>query len=93
MILSNIMRKNTGKSSDRSALLIYCTRREAERIKAAAKRERRTITGFVMNAVMNRLGVMDSLQGRLEMQNRAQNPKELRPGSEAVSAVRPTPSS
>jgi hypothetical protein len=33
------------------ALLVYCTPREQERIKAAAKRERRTISGYVMNAV------------------------------------------
>lgn len=40
---------------DRTALLIRCSREEAERIRAAAKRERRTVSGYVLNAVMNRL--------------------------------------
>lgn len=61
MILFNHMAERTPTKS-RTALLIYCTREEAERIRAAAKRERRTITGFVMNAVMNRLGVQERIQ-------------------------------
>jgi uncharacterized protein (DUF1778 family) len=40
---------------DRTALLIRCSREEAERIRAAAKRERRTVSGYVLNAVMSRL--------------------------------------
>jgi uncharacterized protein (DUF1778 family) len=39
----------------RTALLIRCTPQEAEAIRSAAKRERRSISGFVLNAVMNRL--------------------------------------
>jgi uncharacterized protein (DUF1778 family) len=46
----------------RTALLIYCTEQEADRIRAAAKRERRTISGFVMNAVMTRIGVRERIQ-------------------------------
>lgn len=60
MILFNNMAETISTKS-RTALLIYCTREEAERIRAAAKRERRTITGFVMNAVMNRLGVQERI--------------------------------
>ena len=41
----------------KTALLIYCTPEEADQIRFAAKQERRTITGFVMNAVTNRLAV------------------------------------
>jgi hypothetical protein len=51
----------TRKASGKTALLIYCTFEEAEQIKLAAKRERRTISGFVMNAVMARFAV----EGRL----------------------------
>lgn len=36
----------------RTALLIRCTREEATAIRAAAALERRTISGFVLNAVM-----------------------------------------
>ncbi len=46
----------------RTALLIYCTREEAARVRAAAGRERRTISGFVMNAVMARFGQAAELQ-------------------------------
>jgi len=66
--LSNIMPEKTKITSDRTALLIYCTREEADCIKRVAKRERRTITGFVMNAVMSRLGAMQAVKGRLEGQ-------------------------
>lgn len=58
------------KISDKTALLIYCTREEADQIKLAAKRERRTISGFVMNAVMTRFAVEGRLRerkGHLEM--------------------------
>jgi uncharacterized protein (DUF1778 family) len=47
-------------------LLICCTREEAEQIRTAAKRERRSISGFVMNAVMTRLAVEGRLQERRE---------------------------
>jgi len=41
----------------KTALLIYCTPEEADRIRLAAKQERQTITGFVMTAVTNRLAL------------------------------------
>lgn len=44
-------------SATKTALLIYCTQEEAEQIRSAAKFERRTISGFVINAVMTRLAV------------------------------------
>jgi uncharacterized protein (DUF1778 family) len=49
-------------------LLICCTREEAERIRTAAKRERRSISGFVMNAVMSRFAIEGRLQERREQQ-------------------------
>ena len=36
----------------RTALLLRCTREEAETIRAAAALERRTLSGFILNAVM-----------------------------------------
>ena len=46
--------KNKGKQL-RSALLIRCTVEEAHQIREAAERERRTVSGFVLNAVLNRI--------------------------------------
>ncbi len=40
---------------DRTALLIRCTRDEASAIRAAAALERRTLSGFVLNAVMHHI--------------------------------------
>ena len=54
------------KASGKTALLIYCTCEEAGQIKLAAKRERRTISGFVMNAVMTRFAVEGRLRERRE---------------------------
>lgn len=50
----------------KTALLVYCTRQEAAQIKAAAKRERRTISGYVINAVMTRLAVAHRIEKRNE---------------------------
>ena len=56
----------TKASGKKTALLIYCTCEEADQIKLAAKRERRTISGFVMNAVMTRFAVEGRLRERRE---------------------------
>ncbi len=40
---------------EKTAILIRCTREEADLIRKAAVLERRTLTGYVMNAVMNRI--------------------------------------
>ncbi|MGE5207179.1 MAG: DUF1778 domain-containing protein [Chlamydiota bacterium] len=42
-------------SKPRTALLVRCSEEEAEMIRDAAKRERRTISGFILNAVLNRI--------------------------------------
>jgi uncharacterized protein (DUF1778 family) len=39
----------------RTAILIRCTRAEAELIRRAARAQRRTISGFILNAIMTRL--------------------------------------
>ena len=39
----------------KTAILVRCTREEAELIRKAAAVERRTLSGFVLNAVMNRI--------------------------------------
>lgn len=42
-------------TKQRTALLVRCSEEEAEAIREAAKRERRTISGFILNAVLNRI--------------------------------------
>lgn len=39
----------------KTAILLRCTQEEAELIRRAAHFERRTLSGFILNSVMNRL--------------------------------------
>ena len=41
--------------TERTALLVRCSREEAENIRAAAERERRTVSGYVLNVVFTRI--------------------------------------
>ena len=41
--------------TERTALLIRCSREEAEKIREMAKRERRTVNGYVLNVVMTHI--------------------------------------
>jgi uncharacterized protein (DUF1778 family) len=76
MILFNIMEKKTGPpSKSKTALLVYCTHEEAEMIRRLAKQERRTISGFVMTAVANRLAVHSRL---LAAEKKALRPPRLK---------------
>jgi hypothetical protein len=47
--------------SKAAALFIRCSEEEAERIRKAAKAERRTVSGFILNAVFNRIQMRDKL--------------------------------
>jgi uncharacterized protein (DUF1778 family) len=40
----------------KAAIFIRCSDEDAERIRHAAKLERRTLSGYILNAVMNRIG-------------------------------------
>jgi len=60
--------KKKRRNPDRTVLLVCCTQEEAARIKAAAQRERRSISGFVLNAVMTRFALEGRLQERREQQ-------------------------
>ncbi len=51
----------------RTALLIRCTVEEAEAVRAAARRQYRTLSGYVMHALNNRL----EIEARLREQNLA----------------------
>ena len=47
-----LMREATHHNNGRSALLIRCSDAEANLIRAAATHERRTLSGYVVNAVL-----------------------------------------
>jgi uncharacterized protein (DUF1778 family) len=49
-------------AKERTALLVRCSEQEAESIREAAKRERRTISGFILNAVLNRIANQKKLE-------------------------------
>jgi uncharacterized protein (DUF1778 family) len=64
----------------RTALLVRCSEEEAEAIRAAAKRERRTISGFILNAVLNRI----THQKQMEQTWRKGQPVERRANKETL---------
>lgn len=41
----------------KTAILIRCTTEEAQVIREAAANERRTLSGYILNAVMNRIRI------------------------------------
>lgn len=49
----------------RTALLIRCTDEEAQLIRHAAKKERRSISGYVLNAVLQRIANKNSMLQRM----------------------------
>lgn len=49
----------------RTALLIRCSCEEADKIREMAKRERRTVSGYVLHAVMNRIALRERVLPRL----------------------------
>ncbi len=58
------MARKAKQVSGRTALLIHCSRQEAEQIRRAAKKERRTISGFVLNAVLSKFELEERLEER-----------------------------
>ena len=52
----------------KAALFVRCTEEEAEKIRRAAKAERRTVSGFVLNAVFNRIALRERLLNEQEQE-------------------------
>ena len=52
--------------TQRTALLIRCSNEEAARIRSEAKKERRTLSGYVINALMNRMESREKALARWE---------------------------
>ncbi len=51
---------------DRTALLVRCSQKEAEVIRQAAKLERRTVSGYILNAVLQRIAVRNKTREQYE---------------------------
>ena len=58
----------------KAALFVRCTEEEAERIRRTAKMERRTVSGFVLNAVFNRIAMRDRLLAEQETPAKVKEP-------------------
>ena len=54
------MKKET--TEKRTAILIRCTETEAARIREAAQLERRTVSAYILRAVMNRMRVQQTYE-------------------------------
>ena len=52
----------------KAALFVRCTEEEADKIRRTAKAERRTVSGFVLNAVFNRIAMRERLLSEQEQQ-------------------------
>jgi uncharacterized protein (DUF1778 family) len=48
----------------RTALSVRCTAEEAELIRQASKAERRTISGYILNGILQRIAVRDKAQNQ-----------------------------
>ncbi len=58
----------------KAALFVRCTEEEADRIRRTAKMERRTVSGFVLNAVFSRLAMRDRLLAEQEADGKTKVP-------------------
>ena len=62
--------------SNRTAILVRCTQEEAERIRHAAAHERRTVSAYVVKAVMNRIENRERALAAFEqMQQKLRDPR------------------
>lgn len=60
-------------TKERTALLIRCSRAEADKIREMALRERRTVSGYVLHAVISRIAFREHIKQPLGL-----SPKQSR---------------
>ena len=53
------------KDENRTALLVRCTPGEADLIREAARREHRTLSGYILNVLMSRIQHRDEMPANL----------------------------
>jgi uncharacterized protein (DUF1778 family) len=56
------MAGSSRNDEERTALLIRCSAKESKLIRAAAKMERRSISAYVLNCIMQRIAVREKTQ-------------------------------
>ncbi len=49
----------------RTAIYVRCTPEEADKIRQAARAERRTISGYILNAALSRIELRNRLRGEM----------------------------
>lgn len=57
-------------NTSRTALLLRCSEKESKLIHDAAKRERRTISAFLLNAAMNHINAREKAQDMIRIATR-----------------------
>jgi len=62
---------NSEPHDRRTALLIRCRYDEAELIRNAAQQERRTISGFILNSVLQRIAIRQNIRARLNKKRKS----------------------
>jgi uncharacterized protein (DUF1778 family) len=50
----------------KAAIFVRCTEQEAEKVRQTARAERRTLSGFVLNAVFSHIAMRDRLLAERE---------------------------
>lgn len=54
-------------NTSRTALLLRCSEEESKLIREGARRERRTISGFLLNAAMNHINAREKAQDMIRV--------------------------
>jgi uncharacterized protein (DUF1778 family) len=69
-MMISLKRGITVPRTKKAALFVRCTEEEAEKIRRTAKAERRTVSGFMLNAVFSRIAMRDRLLAEQEAESR-----------------------
>lgn len=69
-MMISLKRGITVPRTKKAALFVRCTEEEAEKIRRTAKAERRSLSGFMLNAVFNRIAMRDRLLAEQEAESR-----------------------
>jgi len=69
-MMISLKRRITVPRTKKAALFVRCTEEEAEKIRRTAKAERRSLSGFMLNAVFSRIAMRDRLLAEQEAESR-----------------------
>jgi uncharacterized protein (DUF1778 family) len=66
-------------NTNRTALLLRCSVQEAQQIRAAARMERRTVSGFILHCIENKLRIRTVVEERIKRARTGVEAKQSRP--------------